>query len=104
MEKIRLKNGNTYEIEGGATEHSCIMTFDSMIKAAPVIEDFTAENMETVEFLTEAGEVCGVYENKELINAEVFEKDGKHHVVFNMQDVVSTSDEILSILLGGASV
>ena len=101
MEKIRLANGNTYDIESGASAYSCSMIFEDLADSVPIIKDFTKENMTKVEFLTEAGEVCGVYEDKELINAEIVEKDGKHLVVFHMQDVVPDSDEILSILLGG---
>ena len=101
MEKIRLANGNTYDIESGASEYFCSMIFEDLVDSVPIIKDFTKENMTKVEFLTEAGEVCGVYEDKILVNAEIYEKDGKHCVVFHMQNDVPVSDEILSIILGG---
>ena len=103
MEKIRLANGNTYEIEGGASEHNCSMFFADLADAVVVIKDFTKENLAKVEFLAEGGEVCGTYEGKILGNAQIVEADGGHRVVMNISDVVPTSDEILNIILGGAN-
>lgn len=102
MEKIRLKNGNAYEIEGGASENAVSMTFATLTESIHVIEDFTKENLSKVEFLTEAGEVCGEYTDKALHNAEVVQIEGGHRVTFHLADVVSDADEILNILLGGA--
>lgn len=102
MEKIRLKNGNAYDIEGCASENAVSMTFTTLAESIPVIEDFTKENLSKVEFLTEAGEVCGTYIEKVLSNAEVVRIEGGHRVIFHLTDVVPESDEILNILLGGA--
>ena len=68
MEKIRLANGNVYEIEGGATENDCSMMFDSLDDSIIVAKDFTEENLSKIEFLTDANEVCGEYRNKRLAN------------------------------------
>lgn len=102
MEKIRLVNGNAYDIEGGASEQSVSMIFATLTEAIPVIEDFTKENLAKVEFLTEAGEVCGVYTDKVLDHADVVQIEGGHRVTFHIADVVPVADEILNILLGGA--
>ena len=104
MEKIRLKNGNTYGIEGGASENAVSMTFTTLAEAIPVIEDFTKDNLSKIEFLTEGGEVCGEYADKVLSNAEVVQIDGGHRLTFHLADVVSEVDDILNILLGGANV
>lgn len=101
MEKIRLANGNTFEIEYGASEQKVSMLFDNAINAATVIEAFTKENLSKIEFLTEAGEVCGVYENKELGVADFEKSDEKWLVTFWLEEVIPTSDEILRIILGG---
>lgn len=101
MEKIRLSNGNTYEIEGGASEHNCSMFFADVAEAVVVIKDFTKENLEKIEFLTESGEVCGTFKGKILSSANIVEADGGHRVVMNIEDVIPSSEAILNILLGG---
>lgn len=102
MEKIRLANGNTYDIEGGASENNFSMVFDSLADATPVIESFTKENLAKVEFLTEGGEVCGVYTDKELDIAGVSLHENGIRVTYRLHDVQPEADEILNILLGGA--
>ena len=104
MEKIRLKNGNTYEIEGGATEQRCSMRVNSLSDAKRVIEDFAQSNMETMEFLSESGDVYGNYSNKRLDEARVKEVNGGYRLTLYMTDTVPASEEILGILLGGEIV
>lgn len=96
MEKIRLVNGNTYNIEDGAMENLFSMFFASLSEPIPVIEDFTEENLAAVEFMVD-DVVCGKYENKHLHHTSGYEvmetaEDGTEtsagwRVVFVLADV-----------------
>ncbi len=98
MEKIRLSNGNTYEIEGGASEFYFTMMFGTLEEIIPVILDFTEENMSSVEFLVETDQVCGEYKNKYLDRAEIIpQKDGSYRVGFVVANVDMVEKRLLNI-------
>ena len=87
MDKIRLANGNEYDIENNATQYYLSMIVDTLGESVPVVEEFTEENLKIVEFLS-GEEVEAVYYDKKVINTvNTRMEDGRYNVVFHLGDV-----------------
>ena len=98
MDKIRLANGNVYEIESGATENDCSMIFDTLEDSIVVVKDFTEENLSRIEFLTELDEVCGEYMNKRLSNTITYVlEDETYRVAFIFDNVDMMAKRIAAL-------
>ena len=63
MEKIRLADGTAYDILGGASINSVSLPYTTTEQALEMIDNMTQENLATIWFLNESGNIVGVYDN-----------------------------------------
>ena len=72
MEKIKLNDGTTLDIQGGSAEYAISLVAESVDATVAL---FTDANLEKYEILTEKNDVCAIYSKKHLKNfkAEVVE-------------------------------
>ena len=101
MEKIKLNDGTTIEIESGSSEFK-IATISNSVDE--VIANFTDENLERFEILNESGEICAVYTQKHMkkLGAELTEEG--YLITISLGDVdiydrVATLEKTLNALL-----
>lgn len=66
MEKIKLKNKMTLNIENGSTEHSIAVVVSNVSEITPYIEALTKENLERFEILNDNDLVTAVLSSKYL--------------------------------------
>jgi hypothetical protein len=69
MDKIKLFDTTTYEIEDGASLDRVIINAKTSAKAAEAAAAFTPENLQHVEFL-HGSETAGIYDDLGLTPAE----------------------------------
>lgn len=112
MEKIRLKDGTTFDIISGSEEYVNIIA----PSVDEVVKHFTDENLVRCEILGDVTETVTVTEDgvEEVARASFSDKrmksvavdvvDGGYDIVITFEDAVVDVNEILNILTGGASV
>ena len=106
MEKIKLKDGTTFDIVSGSYEHLNIVLDIASTSVDAVIKDFTDENLSHCEILAETEEgaepiVRTSFSDKHMKSFAVDVVDGGYSIVITLEDVVVDANEILNILLGG---
>lgn len=69
MDKIKLFDNSTFDIEDGASLDHIVMTARTSAKAQQAAAKFTAENLTHVEFL-HGDDVTGIYDNLGLTPVE----------------------------------
>lgn len=103
MEKIKLKDGTTFDIVSGSDEYVNII--------APSVDDvvkcFTDENLAYCEILADDPEgtepiARASFSDKHMKSVAVDVVDGGYDIVITFEDAVVDANEILNILLGGA--
>lgn len=89
MEKIKLKDGKTYNIEAGAVSNQVTMVVSSLEEMTTRISTMTAENLEIYQILNDADMVCSVYENKVVDHFEgkAIKGTENYRVIFYMVDI-----------------
>lgn len=102
MEKIKLKDGTTFDIVSGSYEYVNIIAKS----VDDVIPHFTAENLTVCEILSDTPEgedpiVRESFTDKFAQNVKVELVDGGFSIVITFADTPYTADEILNIILGG---
>ena len=65
MSELKLHNDVTYCIADYATPNSFVIILGSM-SASEVLETLTEENLSEIQFLTDSGEITGIYHSKIL--------------------------------------
>lgn len=105
MEKIKLKDGTTFDIVSGSDEYVNIVaeSVDS------VVSYFTDENLAYCEILADDPEgtepiARASFSDKHMKSVAVDVVDGGYDIVITFEDAVVDVNEILNILTGGASV
>ena len=71
MQKIKLVDGTTYDIEDGAEIGNVNLPIGSTAQIPEIINSLTDANLAELDFLTAEGEVCGIYLNQHLDHAIV---------------------------------
>ena len=84
MEKIKLYNGTTLDIQPGATEYT-IQTVAASIDE--VVNLFTDENLERYEILAEDGTTCAIYTKKYLKTLSAKKEEEGYLVTIVLADV-----------------
>lgn len=95
MEKIKLKDGTTIEIQAGCSEFSVSMIAESVDE---MVANFTDENLERFKILTEGDAVCAIYEKKHMkkFSAEVAEEGG-YLITVTLEDVDEVAERLASL-------
>lgn len=106
MEKIKLKDGTTFDIVSGSEEYVNIVLKIASDSVDAVVSCFTDENLAHCEILAETEEgtepvVRASFSDKHMKSFAVDVVDGGYSIVITLEDVVADADEILNILLGG---
>ena len=65
MAKLKLLNGNVYNIEDYATQNRFVVLLNS-VTASETLKCLTEENLSKIQFLTDSDAVTGTYHNKLL--------------------------------------
>ena len=71
MQKMKLVDGTSYEIEDGASIGSVVIPLESRDQIREILDRMEDGNLAELQFLTEADEVCGIYLNQHLDHAIV---------------------------------
>lgn len=87
MEQIKLKDGTTLSIEGGATENQVCITVADFNEITPYEESFTDENLSRFEILNKAGMTTAVLKDKHLKSITSESVSDGYKVAFNFSDV-----------------
>ena len=95
MEKIKLNDGTTIEIQGGCSEFSVSMIAESVDE---MVAHFTDENLERYEILTGSDAVCAIYVKKHMKKfSAVAAEEGGYLITITLEDIDETAERLASL-------
>lgn len=86
MDKIKLVNGFSINIEDGATENNFTIKLDNTSEIGAILMEMVESNLAEVQFV-HGEEICGEYTNKRFVNATTEERDGVFYLTIHLASI-----------------